>query len=131
MLGCFVVTVMIEYPVIYALLGRRLKAPIQLFLWVLLVNVITFPGVMCALGALPFLGYEQFVWLWLGLIECAVVVVEFVILKLVFNRMCRTHALDEPILAKRTFVIALVANLASFVFGAIADKVIIIAILGG
>ena len=130
MLGCFFATLIIEYPVIYLLLGRRLKSKVKLFLWVLLINAITFPGVQLALIAVPYVPYDQFAWLCLCLIEFAVVIVEFVLLKLIFNRMYRVQTLDEPISAKRTFVMALTANLASFLLGIIAEAIIISFILG-
>ena len=130
MVACFVLTLIIEYSVIYLLLRRRLKAKMQLFLWVLLVNAITFPAVQVALTALYFLNLERFAWLWLILIEFAVVIVEFVLLKLIFKRMYRVHALEEPISAKRAFVMALTANFASFILGAVAEPVIITLILG-
>jgi hypothetical protein len=130
MIGCLVATVIVEYPVVYLLLGRPAKARIQLFLWLLFVNVITNPAVQIALLFLDPAVYLTDALFKFGLIELAVVMVEFGLLHWIFSRMHRCGALVEPIKARCTFVIGVLANLASFVLGGIGTRAIASAAYG-
>jgi hypothetical protein len=119
MLGVFVITVIVEYPVVYRLLGCPTEAWPKLLVCLALVNLITNPAVqMALLFTFPALiTYPNSSLLMILPIELVVVIVEFGFFLWVFRGFHRAGALTEPITAKRTFVISLAANLASFVVG--------------
>ncbi len=121
-LGGFLLTLIVEYSVIHLFIWRRVNAPVRLFFWVLLVNVITFSASQFAM-ALFVTSVPRFVWL--GLIEFAVVVGEFAMFRPIFERLYRMHALDQPVSTKRTFAIAFSANLASFIVGSAVELIMI------
>jgi len=113
----FPVTVVIEYLVFYALLGRPAKARRKLFLYILFVNTITNPAAqLCMLFIADdvLLGSKNMEYLADCIIEVLVVIVEFGLMTWLFGRMHRHGDLDEPVSAIRTLVITLLANLASF-----------------
>jgi len=105
----FGLTTIIEFFVVYFLLGRPRKARTELFFYLLFLNLITNPPAQ--LG----------VWLW-GTwfwIELVVIWIEFGLMLWIFDRMFRGGKLDHPIGTGRTALIVVVANLASFVLGVI------------
>ncbi len=105
----FGLTTIVEYLVIYHMLGRPRKARTELFFFLLFLNLITNPP-------------AQFgVWLWghWFWIEIVVMWGEFGLLLWIFHRMFRGGKLDHPIGTGRTAVIVVMANLASFVLGVI------------
>ena len=104
-------TTVIEYLVIYLILGRPQKARAELFTFLLFVNLITNPPAQ--LG----------VWIWghWFLIELVVMCVEFVLLLSIFDRMFLGGKLNDQIGAGRTAMIVLVANLTSFVLGLLGN----------
>lgn len=126
-LGCFVATLLVEYPVVYWMIGRPKKARTQLLFWLALINMVTNPAVQIALLYLePALeGWERFGWLYLCVIELAVVAVEFWLFTRVFARMYRGRALDEPVTTTWALVAAIAANLASFVIGGIGVRAVV------
>jgi hypothetical protein len=132
MCGTFAITVIIEYSVIYWMLGRPVKGRLELLLWLLLINAITNPAVQYAFIAIDSLrlppGYS-FSFLVFP-IEFLVVVVEFGLFLWAFRWLYRRGALTEPITEKRTFVISLTANLASFGLGFVVFTAVEIAIFG-
>lgn len=116
-------TVLVEYLVVYLLLGRPTKSRTRLFVWVLLINVITNPAAQLTILYVAdpvLLGSANLANLVFGITELLVVIVEFWLLKWAFGRMYRRGVLTQPVAATRTFVISLAANTASFVatFGA-------------
>ncbi|MFC1835656.1 hypothetical protein ACFL2Q_13130 [Thermodesulfobacteriota bacterium] len=116
----FCATVLVEYLVVYFFLGKPIKARRELFLWILLVNVITNPAAQLGLIFLPermSIKADALGLAVLGIIELAVVVVEFGLLRWIFNRMYARGTLGKPVSEKRTLAIALTANVASFMAG--------------
>lgn len=114
----FYATVVIEYLVICALLRWPEKATAKLIFWVLLINGLTNPAAQ--FGATFFarvMRSEASAWGMICMVEIAVVVVEFGLLRCILGRMYRQGALKEPVTAKRTIMIAAAANAASFAFG--------------
>jgi len=133
MLGGLAVTTAVEYGVIYWMLGRPAKARLRFLFSLLLVNVITNPPVQLATFFIPDLFRPRLLGellLMLGIVELVVVLVEFGLLRWIFGRMYRGGALNEAITVKRTFLIALTANLASFVVGCTAFIVVMAVIFG-
>lgn len=120
MLIRFCVTVAAEYLVVLGCLTGRLKAFSALFVWVLLINVVTNPAAQFGVAFVAdpaVLGSEAAALLmWFG-IELAVVAVEFGLLRWIFTRMYQRHILNEPVSMRRTIVIVLLANLASILAG--------------
>ncbi len=121
MLGAYVITVIVEYPVIHLMLGRPAEARLKLFLCVALINLITNPAVqMALLYTFPALITYPIPSLFMIFpIEFVVVIVEFGFFLWAFRGLYRGGELTEPVSAKRTFLISLAANLASFVFGCV------------
>jgi hypothetical protein len=120
MLHCFAVTVIVEYLVVYLLLRRSVKDWKRLFFWVLVVNLITNPAAVLGslfVGDPVIFGSEILADSLLYIIEFLVVAVEFVFLRWAFGQMYRQGILDKPITAKRTLIISILANLASFFIG--------------
>jgi hypothetical protein len=103
----FGATTIIEFYVIYRMLGRPKKAKKGLLLCALLINALTNPLT------------QLLVWLlqaWF-MIELLVVLVEMGFLVWIFKRMYHFGKLEQPVTFVRTVVIALVANGASFGLG--------------
>jgi len=127
----FVATVAVEYLVVYVLLGRPAKAWTQLFFYIMLVNLITKPAAhlsMLFIGDPDLLGSTTRALLVDGIIELVVVTVEFGLMKWIFGSMYRRGVLQEPVTAKRTILIAAVANVASFAFGVVGLILLLIEI---
>ena len=120
MLHCFAVTVIVEYLVVYLLLRRSVKDWKRPFFWVLVVNLITNPAAVLIslfIADPVILGSGVLATKLLCIIEFLVVMVEFVILKWAFGKMYRQGILEKPITIKRTLIISLLANMASFLIG--------------
>lgn len=105
----FGATTIIEFYVIYWILGRPRKARKDLFLCALLVNALTNPLTQVAVWLLQ----SWFV------IELVVVMVEFGFMIWVFKRMYHSEKLDRPITLVRTVVTVLVTNMVSFGLGVV------------
>ncbi|MEW6529512.1 MAG: hypothetical protein AB1473_01670 [Thermodesulfobacteriota bacterium] len=110
MAAIFGVTAIIEFLVIYWILGRPKKARTTLFLVAFFLNMFTNPSAQ--IGVL-ILGY-------LFAIELLVIAIEFGVLMWVFSQMHHSGKLDHPVTALRTAVIAVIANVASFILGELA-----------
>lgn len=115
-LATYISTAVVECAVVYLFLRGLMATRSGLFPWVLLVNLITNP-------------VAQLVWIyfkhWLdpvdGVlllcgIEIAVVVVEFLFFRWLFERMYHRGALAASVTDRRTLMIVLAANVASLVF---------------
>ncbi len=103
-------TTIIEYLVIYLMLGRPKKVRTKLFVCVLVMNLVTNPAAQVG------------VWFsgeWLA-IELIVIIVESIVLMAIFARMHDSGTLENSVTAGRSFLTALVANLASFLLGGVA-----------
>ncbi|MFC1833885.1 hypothetical protein ACFL2Q_04010 [Thermodesulfobacteriota bacterium] len=124
-LPIFCITVIVEYIVIYRFLYRSLKSRLKLFIWVLLVNLITNPVTQAFWFsvAVPTNWGSDSDALYLVnqlIVEFVVVLVEFPLLWWVFRRMHRRGAIEEPVPAKRTLLISFVTNMVSYLFVFIA-----------
>jgi hypothetical protein len=118
----FCATVAVEFLVVFFLLGRPAKARRSLFIYMVLINIVTNPPAqisMLFVGDPDLLGSSKLAYLVDFLIELVVIAVEFGLLRWTFGRMRRGGVLDEPVTATRTFVIAVVANVASFAIGVV------------
>ena len=118
MVAAFCVTVIIEWLVISCFIWGDARVWLELFPWVLLVTIITNPAAQFAILFLAdpdLLGSGALSLLVLCLIELVVVIVEFGLLIWIFGRMYRRGVLDTRLTARRTFVMALLANPASLV----------------
>ena len=113
-----IATVLIEYLTAFLLLGMPVKAALPLFIYNLFLNTITISliqlGVFYIAHPVLLGSYE------LGLagalsIEALIVITEMRLLMLIFRRMHRLGSLDSPVSKTRAFVIAIFANLASFI----------------
>ncbi len=118
MIANFLVTVLVEYVVVYCFLGQPVKARGQIFMWVLLANIITNPGAqlgMLFLADPALLGPLALSWAMLGTIELMAVIVEFAFFRWIVGRLHHRGVIQEAFSTLRTFAMALAANLASFV----------------
>jgi hypothetical protein len=116
----FFATVVTEYLIVYFLLGRPEKATAKLLLCVLLVNVITNPAAqfgMLLLGDERLLGSATLPDVMICMIELTATAVESALMVPIFGRLYRCGLLDEPVTVRRTIVIVLAANVASFLVG--------------
>jgi hypothetical protein len=123
---CFCFTVLVEYLVGLCLLGWSKVSKPRLFGWVLIVNVITNPAaqlILIRLGNPQLWGHQKAFWVVAVLIELAVVAVEFLLLRRIFDRMYHHGNLSHRVTPRRVFIIALAANGASFVLGLVGDHV--------
>jgi hypothetical protein len=114
----FCATVVIEYLVICAFLGWPEKAILKLGFGVLLANIITNPAsqvVAIFFGSV--LGSEPLAWAMICAVELVATIVEFGIMRWAFGRMYHGGLIDQPIAIKRTIVMVLTANVASFLLG--------------
>jgi len=114
------ITVVVEYLVIYLMLGRPARAGIRLFGFVTLMNFITNPAAQLSILFIAdpvLLGSDVLAYLVLCLIELVVIIIEFGLMIWMFGLMHRRGALLQPISASRTALISLVANIASFAIG--------------
>ncbi|MFH1115195.1 MAG: hypothetical protein V1792_14895 [Pseudomonadota bacterium] len=114
----FLVTVLVEYVVVYCFLGRPVKARGKIFVWVLLANFITNPAAqlgMVFLADPALLGSNTLSWAMIGTIEMMAVIVEFAFFRWVVGRLHRRSVIKEAVTALGTFAMALAANSVSFV----------------
>jgi hypothetical protein len=117
--GNFLITVIIEYLVIWVFLGWSEKVGKELVGWVLFVNAITNPAsqVAAVFFANLYGSDNSSAWIAICAIELIAATVEFGIMTLLFRRMHRNKIIDKPVPTKRTILIVLTANVASFLFG--------------
>jgi len=123
----FLLTVVVEYLVIYLMLGRPSKARMPLLFYLTLVNLITNPATQLGIFFVAdpvLLGSSGKAFLVLCLIELVAMTTEFCLLTLVFGRMYRRGVLKVDVTAKRTVVIVFAANVASFLFGFVGGIVL-------
>ena len=123
-----VATIIIEYPIIYFLLERPVKARMQLFLFTVLVNLVTNPVAQFSILFIAdpvLLGSHLLANVVMLLIELVVVAVEFSLMIWIFRWTYLRGLLDRHVTATRTLVIALTANMASFAIGYIGFLLII------
>lgn len=116
----FCATVMIEYLVMYALLGWPPRARAELLLWVLFINAVTNPASQVAaffLGDERLTGSEGLAWTMICGVELVAAVVELFLMRWAFGQMYRRGVIDQDITGRRAMVIVFTANLASFAFG--------------
>jgi hypothetical protein len=114
----FCATAVIEYFLICGLLGWPERAWLKLIPVVLHINFIT--KTQPQAGAIFFgrvMPSEGSAWAMVGLIEIAVMAVEFGLLRWMLGKLYRRGALDAPVTALSTILIVVIANVASFAFG--------------
>ena len=117
LLPIFFATVAIEYLVVYLYLGRPSKAKTHLLLYIILINLITNPAAqlsMLFIGDPKLLGSSALSCLVDCTTELAVVAIEFGFMIWMFRRMYDRGIL-EKVTTGKTALMALVANVASFV----------------
>jgi hypothetical protein len=110
-------TVVIEYFVVYLMLRRPSKAKIQLFLYIILINLITNPAAQLAMlfiGDPDLTGSSGMSLIVVCIIELVVVAIEFGLMMWIFGRMHRRGLLEKPVATDFILIIAVVTNLASF-----------------
>ncbi|WP_041286556.1 hypothetical protein [Desulfomonile tiedjei] len=119
LVGNFLCTVIIEYLVIWAFFGWSGKAGKELVGWVLFVNAITNPvSQMDAVFFANLYGSDNSsAWIAICVMEFVVATVEFSMMASIFRRMHRNKVIDNPVTTKRTILMVLTANVASFLFG--------------
>lgn len=109
----FCATTIVEFFVVYWILGSPKKARRGLFLFALLVNLITNPPAQ--------------LWVWiLGewfVIELVVIIVECGLMAWVFRRMHHSGKLDHPVTGVRTAATVLTANVVSFILGVVSSGI--------
>lgn len=132
LLTAFVVTIIVKYPVIYQMLGRPIQARLKLFLCVASINLITNPALQSAFLSIDpaLITSLNSPWPLIFPIEFLVVVVEFGLFLWAFRWLYRRGVLTESISLKRTFVISLTVNLASFGLGFVGFTAVETAIFG-
>ena len=116
----FFITAAVEYLIVYLLLGRPTRGRIQLIFYIMLANVITKPAghsAMLFIADPDLLGSRTLERLAVFIIELVILVVEFGIMRLTFHWMYCRGLIHEPVTARRTILIAALANVASFAFG--------------
>lgn len=128
----YILAAVIEYAVVRGFLRPLILSRSGLFLWVLLMNMITIPvaqviwtycidvsqwfaSSLLMLILIPFL---KNIYL-LFLIGFGVLSAQFLFLKWLFNRMYKRGVLATVVSRKHTLRIALIANAASFIFSGI------------
>jgi len=121
LLATFCATVVVEFAIIYLLLGRPYEAKGWLFLRVLLIHLISYPLAQAGFFFLfPPDSHVPFpVVLRLCVIEALVVALEYLLLKRVFDAMHRIGRLRYPVNHWRVLKISFAANMVTFVFAII------------
>jgi hypothetical protein len=118
--AAFCVTVVVEFVIIYLLLGRPTQSRKWLFVQVLYINLISYPAASIGFFCWSAINYHTAPHTQLFVIEILVVLLEWGLLMRILKTMHRTGRLDAPVGPRSTLKIAFAANFATCLLGLLA-----------
>lgn len=113
LIGAVLINVIVEFCIVYVFLRSHYNVKKELFLSVILVNLVIFPPTYTIAYFILIFFLELFV-LYIIVIEIIMMLIEWLLYRLEFQKLVNKKSIQMTLSLKKTILISTLANFASF-----------------